>query len=131
MQLSKSKLDQVGGQGFPGAHQKYMGCANASQIFFIFVISLLGQNWSASIVNSMSTLCVHLLCEESSISVDNHDFCFSYHVFITESCRLWSKLQKELFFRNICRRILLKASQYCKAIYLADSSPLKWRQNCH
>ena len=41
------------------------------------------------------------------------------------------KFQKELFFRNICRRILLKASQYCKAIYLADSSPLKWRQNCH
>ena len=67
-----------------------MGCTNASQIFFIFVILLLGQNWSASIVNSMSTLCVHLLCEESSISVDNHDFCFSYHVFITESFRLWS-----------------------------------------
>ena len=40
-------------------------------------------------------LCVYIQC---SISVDNHDFCFSYHVFITESCRLWS------FSQTSCKR---------------------------
>ena len=32
-------------------------------------------------------LCVFLyvVCEESSISVDDHYFCFSHHVFTTES----------------------------------------------